>query len=138
MRRWKCEFCQKWEFENVNFVKNENLKIWQQLTQDWHAENWAEKFSSKSRFAGAELFSLSSATIVNKQSRNLSWRWKKCRTQNLRIFTKVSRIEPKNKWKMWLSSARLSHYSETSFKLGDFISEATRLGFWQGIHTCIR
>ena len=28
MRLWKCEFCQKWDFENVNFVKNETLKLW--------------------------------------------------------------------------------------------------------------
>ena len=25
---WKCEFCEKWDFENVNFVKNESLKMW--------------------------------------------------------------------------------------------------------------
>ena len=24
---WKCEFCEKWDFENVNLVKNEILKI---------------------------------------------------------------------------------------------------------------
>ena len=24
----KCEFCQKWGFENVNFDKNEVLKMW--------------------------------------------------------------------------------------------------------------
>ena len=24
----KCEFCEKWDFENVNFVKNEILKMW--------------------------------------------------------------------------------------------------------------
>ena len=24
----KCEFCQKWEFQNVNFVKNEIIKMW--------------------------------------------------------------------------------------------------------------
>ena len=23
-----CEFCQKWDFENVNFVKNDALKMW--------------------------------------------------------------------------------------------------------------
>ena len=25
---WKCEFCEKWDFESVNFVKNEILKVW--------------------------------------------------------------------------------------------------------------
>ena len=25
---WKCEFCEKCYFENVNFVKNETLKMW--------------------------------------------------------------------------------------------------------------
>ena len=25
---WKCELCQKWAFENVNFVNNEILKMW--------------------------------------------------------------------------------------------------------------
>ena len=24
----KCEFIEKWHFENVNFVKNETLKLW--------------------------------------------------------------------------------------------------------------
>ena len=28
MRFWKCEFCEKWDFENVNFVKNKTLKMW--------------------------------------------------------------------------------------------------------------
>ena len=28
MRFWKCEFCEKWDFENVNFVENEILKMW--------------------------------------------------------------------------------------------------------------
>ena len=28
MRLWKYEFCEKWDFENVNFVKNEILKTW--------------------------------------------------------------------------------------------------------------
>ena len=28
MRLWKCEFCKKWDFENVNFVKNYTLKMW--------------------------------------------------------------------------------------------------------------
>ena len=28
MTLWKCEFCEKWHFENVNFVKNETLKMW--------------------------------------------------------------------------------------------------------------
>ena len=27
-RFWKCEFCEKWDFENVNFVKNEIFKMW--------------------------------------------------------------------------------------------------------------
>ena len=26
MRFWNCEFCEKWNFKNVNFVKNETLK----------------------------------------------------------------------------------------------------------------
>ena len=25
MRLWNCEFCEKWDFENVNFMKNEIL-----------------------------------------------------------------------------------------------------------------
>ena len=28
MRFWKCEFCEKWDFDNVNFVKSEILKMW--------------------------------------------------------------------------------------------------------------
>ena len=28
MRLCKCEFCEKWDFENVNFMKNETLKMW--------------------------------------------------------------------------------------------------------------
>ena len=28
MRLWKCEFCEKWDFESVNFVKNDILKMW--------------------------------------------------------------------------------------------------------------
>ena len=28
MRFWNCEFCEKWDFQNVNLVKNENLKMW--------------------------------------------------------------------------------------------------------------
>ena len=24
----KCEFCEKWDFENVNLVKNETLEVW--------------------------------------------------------------------------------------------------------------
>ena len=28
MRFGKCEFCEKWDFENVNFVKNEISKMW--------------------------------------------------------------------------------------------------------------
>ena len=27
MRLWKCEFCEKWDFEIVDFVKNETLKM---------------------------------------------------------------------------------------------------------------
>ena len=25
---WKCEFCEKWDFENVNFVKSEIFTMW--------------------------------------------------------------------------------------------------------------
>ena len=28
MRLWNCEFCQKWDFEIVNFVKNKTLEMW--------------------------------------------------------------------------------------------------------------
>ena len=28
MRIWKCEFCEKWDFEIVIFVKNKILKMW--------------------------------------------------------------------------------------------------------------
>ena len=28
IRLWKCEFWQKWEFDNVNFVKNDIFKMW--------------------------------------------------------------------------------------------------------------
>ena len=28
MRFWKCEFWEKWDFESVNFVKNEISKVW--------------------------------------------------------------------------------------------------------------
>ena len=28
MRFWKCEFCQNWDFQNVNVVKIEILKMW--------------------------------------------------------------------------------------------------------------
>ena len=44
MRFWKCEFCEKWDFENVNFVKNVLLKLWI-LWKMWFSEcefckNW--------------------------------------------------------------------------------------------------
>ena len=28
IRLWKCEFCQSWDFKNVNFVKYEIFKMW--------------------------------------------------------------------------------------------------------------
>ena len=28
MRLWNCELCEEWDFEIVNFVKNETLKMW--------------------------------------------------------------------------------------------------------------
>ena len=28
MRLWNCEFFEIWDFENVNFVKNEDLEMW--------------------------------------------------------------------------------------------------------------
>ena len=28
MRLWKYDFCEKWDFESVNFVKSEIFKIW--------------------------------------------------------------------------------------------------------------
>ena len=40
---WKCEFCQKWDFENVNFVKNETLKLWIL----WKVRLWKCEFCEK-------------------------------------------------------------------------------------------
>ena len=37
MRIWNCEFCEKWDFEVVNFLKNENLKC--EFCQKWQLEN---------------------------------------------------------------------------------------------------
>ena len=34
---WKCEFCEKWYFEIVNFVKNEILKLW--ILRKWYFQN---------------------------------------------------------------------------------------------------
>ena len=37
MRLWKCEFCEKWDFENVNFVK---IRFWKcEFWQKWDFEN---------------------------------------------------------------------------------------------------
>ena len=36
---WNCEFCEKWDFENGNFVKNEILKMWTLLKMRfWNCE----------------------------------------------------------------------------------------------------
>ena len=41
----KCEFCEKWDFENVNFVKNETLKMCKmtllkcEFCEKWDIEN---------------------------------------------------------------------------------------------------
>ena len=48
MRFWKCEFCEKWDFKNMNLVKIEILKMWIvskvrvwkcELCQKWYFEN---------------------------------------------------------------------------------------------------
>ena len=37
----KCELCEKWDFENVNFVKNEILKMWiLWKIRFWKCEFW--------------------------------------------------------------------------------------------------
>ena len=39
----KCEFCEKWDFENVNFVNNETLKMWML----WKMRLWKCEFCGK-------------------------------------------------------------------------------------------
>ena len=51
MRFWKCEFCQKWGFENVNFVKNEILKMWIL----WKMRLWKCEFCQKWDFENVNL-----------------------------------------------------------------------------------
>ena len=46
IRLWKCEFCEKWDFENVNFAKNEILKLW----ISWKVRFSKCEFSDKSDF----------------------------------------------------------------------------------------
>ena len=41
----KCEFCEKWEFKNVNFVNNETLKLWIL----WKMRFWKCEFLDKLR-----------------------------------------------------------------------------------------
>ena len=39
IRLWNCEFCQKWDFENVNFVKSDKMwnfaPVWINNTECW-------------------------------------------------------------------------------------------------------
>ena len=46
MRLWKCEFCEKCDFENVNFVKNATLKLWIL----WKMPFWKCEFCQKCDF----------------------------------------------------------------------------------------
>ena len=46
MRRWKCEFCEKWDFENVICVKNDILKMWIL----WKIRFWKCEFRTNGRF----------------------------------------------------------------------------------------
>ena len=39
----KCECCEKWDFENVNFVNNESLKLW----ISWKIRFWKCEFCEK-------------------------------------------------------------------------------------------
>ena len=43
---WKCELCEKWDFENVNFVKNDILKMWIL----WKMRLWNCEFCEKIDF----------------------------------------------------------------------------------------
>ena len=43
MKLWKCDFCENWSFENVNFVKNETLKLWIL----WKMRLWNYEFCQK-------------------------------------------------------------------------------------------
>ena len=42
----KCEFCEKWDFEIVNFVENETLKLWIL----WKMSLWNCEFCEKLDF----------------------------------------------------------------------------------------
>ena len=39
----KCEFCERWDFESVNFVKNETMKMW----IFWKMRHWKCEFCEK-------------------------------------------------------------------------------------------
>ena len=39
----KCEFCEKWDFENVNFVENDILKMWIL----WKMRHWKSELCEK-------------------------------------------------------------------------------------------
>jgi len=43
MRLWKCEFCENWDFEIVNLVKNDIVKLWIW----WKMRFWKCEFSEK-------------------------------------------------------------------------------------------
>ena len=67
MRLWKCEFCEKWDFENMNFVKNETLKMWIL----WKMRLWKLWILSKMRFSKCEFLEklLIFASVCFKQKR---------------------------------------------------------------------
>ena len=47
----KCEFCEKWDFENVNFVKIEILKMWIL----WKLRFWKCEFCEKVGLSKCEI-----------------------------------------------------------------------------------
>ena len=59
MRFWKCEFCPKWGFENVNFVKNETFQLWIFLKMRFWKCEFCEKWGFQNvNFVKIEVFKM--------------------------------------------------------------------------------
>ena len=66
MRFWKCEFCEKCDFENGNFVKNEILKLWIL----WKMRFWKCEFCEKWDF---EIVNFVKSEVFQKVNLWINW-----------------------------------------------------------------
>ena len=70
---WKCEFFEKWDFENVIFLKNETLKMWIL----WKMRRWKCEFCEKMKlwkceFVKNEAFPIVENVILLKKAAHIS------------------------------------------------------------------